>query len=259
MVQFAMMATSLLGGAGGLSPQLMAMAKNIMPQGMPMGGAVQSLLKQGNVGSLISSLLGHVLKPATLISPQVAKELASAKKFGYSVLNKFFHHHHHHHHVHGHRHHHGARPVQDPAQKQKADALHGQLKSILDNKNLSPEEKIVLLAGVVSDSLDHEMDKLMKQWGGQLERTVHQGDPSDPKSKGSDAASGAAGTAGAAPGAPGAGGSQAKGTDKKDLFSYLQLRIQQLQSKKKQLLTTASNVLSSSNQAAQQVISNIRG
>jgi len=246
MVQFAMMATSLLGGTGAsaLAPQLMAMAKNIMPQGLPMGGAIQSLLKQGGKGSLISSFIGQFLKPGSLVSPHVAKELASAEKFGYSIIKKLFHHHHHHHHhVHGRGHHHGAQPVQG----NKPDALHDQLHNILDNKNLSPEEKIVLLAGTVSDSLDHEMDKLMKQWGGQLERTVHQGDPSDPKST---ATSGNASPAGAQKG---------QGADKKDMFSYLQLRIQQLQSKKKQLLTTASNVLSSSNQAAQQVISNIRG
>ena len=113
-------------------------------------------------------------------------------------------------------------------------SMNTDLAQIVNNPNLSLEEKVVLLAGLMADKLDREADTIMKKWGKQMQRTAAQGNAQDPQAKGAG-----------------------QGNDA-DSSQYHQVQLQRILQKKNQMMSLASNVSKSEHETKKGVIHNMR-
>jgi hypothetical protein len=113
-------------------------------------------------------------------------------------------------------------------------SMNTELSGIVNNPNLSLEEKVVLLAGLMADKLDREADTLLKKWGKQMQRTANQGNAKNPKGKGAGQGNNA------------------------DSSQYHQVQIQRILQKKNQMMSLASNVSKSEHDTKKGVIANMR-
>jgi hypothetical protein len=118
--------------------------------------------------------------------------------------------------------------------KNRYGSMNTELAGIVNNPNLSLEEKVVLLAGLMADKLDREADTILKKWGNQMQRTAHQGNAQDPK---------------------GTGAGQGNNAESSQ---YHQVQLQRILQKKNQMISLASNVSKSEHETKKGVIHNMR-
>lgn len=111
--------------------------------------------------------------------------------------------------------------------------MQDELSSIVHNPNMSIEEKMMMLASIMADSLDKEANKVFDQWTKESQRTQSQSDPKNPTSTG------------------------AGQNNNPDMSQQYQMRIQQILNKKNQMVTMASNIMSAEHRTKTGVIRNI--
>ena len=187
----------------------------------PSTSALMGGLGGGGLMSSIISVACPELALATALMP-MAKDILG---YGLGGIMKFF----------GPKRHHHKKAESTETQQ---ETFMSQAEGILSDPNLSVEEKLMRLASLAADSIDDKVEKEMKEWSKELDSTMNKSG-----GKGSQ------------------GGSKASKMDKADrnhYFNMKQMEIQQLLQKKRELMSTVSQVSKALFSLHQQIIANMR-
>ncbi len=204
----------------------------------PLSGIMSALLSNPSTSSLLSGLGGGggllsslitLTNPAAALAVAVLPEAMKILGYDFAHLGSFF--------CHKGQHAKGGAQAKPETEGQPEEpSFMDQAESILGDKSLSIEEKLMRLASLAADKIDDKTEKEMKEWSKELDSTVNKGKNGQSKSN----------------------VSKMDKSDRNHYFNMKQMEIQQLLQKKRELMSTVTQISKALFSLHQQIISNIR-